>query len=152
MLQVSSTIGRWARLYLVNLALLYMVAFAAGLAWGALATATSSDSAVAHGWTGSPPEQVFWWAVAFIVFLVSWTAPPVLGLAMLVHGVLATALGHPRLCAYLLALLFVVILVLLTPTSKPVFVVGLATPAALAYATIARLPDRTTTRSRSFVL
>lgn len=132
---------RWLRLYLVDLALLYLTAFGAGLAWGTSAIATSPNGTVAEGWSGSPPEQVFWWAVAFVFYLASWVGPPILAIALVLHQVVTRAIGQPRLVAYLVALAFSLLLVVSIPRTSPIIAIAVAAPSALVYATIVRLPN-----------
>lgn len=99
MILVSSMFRREGGWFLLNYCLLNAVGFALGIVYGKVLLETSTVGSIT-GWSGSPVEQVIWYAVGVVLFL-----PLTLGLPALVVTSAAwrasiALVGHPRVAAY----------------------------------------------------
>jgi hypothetical protein len=138
MILVSSTLRREGRWVSGNYALLNAVGLALGIVHGTVLMATSTDGSI-PGWTGSPVEQVIWYAVEVVVFLPLIFGLPALILLSAVWRAAIAFVGHPRIAAYGIAAVAVVSGLLLIP--RPDFgEMALAAAAVIAFATIVRPP------------
>lgn len=131
-------VRREARWFLLNYVLLNAYAFALSAVHGVVLFTSSSDGSI-PGWSGSPIEQVFWYAVGSMFFLTAFYGIPVLLTALLAWRLAIRLLGHPRLTAYLVATVLVVAGALRIEWTEP-FYLAIVLMAALGYAAMVRLP------------
>ncbi len=131
-------VAREARWFLVNYVLLNAYAFVLSALVGVVLLTSSPDRSIS-GWSGSPIEQVFWYAVGSMFFLTVVYGVPVLLAALVAWGVAILCLGHPRLTAYLVAGVLVLAIAFGTERAEPLYL-ALTLIAALGFATIVRLP------------
>jgi hypothetical protein len=132
---------RWV---LANYVLLNEVYFVVGAVQGTVLLASSTDGTI-PGWSGSPIEQVFWYAIAGVFFLSLFFGIPVLAAALLAWRVAIRVVGHPRLTAYIVAAVMVLAATVLIPRTNGLYISLFAVAPALVYATIVRLPPRGST-------
>lgn len=138
-------IAREARWFSGNYLLLNAYVFVLSTIQGVVLLASSSDGSI-PGWSGSPIEQVFWYAVGSMFFLTVVYGIPMLLVALLAWRVAIRLLGHPRLTAYLLATVLIGAAALRIERTEPSYL-ALVLVAALGYATIVLLPGSTSPRS-----
>lgn len=128
-----------ARWFLANYLLLNLVGFAFGLAAGIVLIISSADGSI-PGYAGSTIEQAFWFGVGAVFFGPLLLGVPVLAVCLLTWRLLIRVVGRPRLTAFLVAAVVIVLVAALVPrTSLPVILFFVAAP-VFAYAAIARQP------------
>jgi hypothetical protein len=141
LLPVSSRLGAEGRWFLVNYVLLNALGFVLGLGQGAmlLASASACDGSI-PGWTGSPVEQLFWYAVAVVFYVPLILGIPLLAIALIPWRIAIRIAGHPRLAAYVEAAVIILAAAILTPRTAELSVwLWVAIP-LFAYAAIVRRP------------
>lgn len=131
-------VPREAPWFLANYLLLNAYVFVLSAVQGVVLLTSSSDGSI-PGWSGSPIEQVFWYAVGSMFFVTMLYGIPVLLVALLAWRLAIRLVGHPRLTAYLVATVLVVAAALRIERTAP-FYLAIVLMAALGYATIVRLP------------
>ena len=127
---------RW---FVVNYMLLNAYAFVLFAVQGAVLFTSSSDGSIPC-WSGSPIEQVFWYAVGSVFFTTLFLGIPVLLVALLAWRLAIRLVSHPRLTAYLVAAFLVVAAAHRIERTEP-FYLAIVLVAALGHAAIVRLPN-----------
>jgi hypothetical protein len=145
MLCVNSTFRREASWYLGNVALFLVLAFAMLIGIEIVLLGFSSDEAITRGRSGAFPEQVLESALAGMLYLFVWLAPPVLAVVLAVYRAIVTGIRHARGVAILLSAVFASVLVIMGARDSVGDERWIVLPAAgaFAYAAILRLPGRT---------
>ena len=123
----------------MNYVLLNALGFVLGLGQGAMILASASDGSI-PGWTGSPVEQLFWYAVAVVFYVPLILGIPLLAMALIPWRIAIRIAGHPRLAAYVEAAVIILAAAILTPRTTELSVwLWVAIP-LFAYAAIVRRP------------
>lgn len=145
MLLVTSTLRRAVGWYLGNVALFLVLAFAILVGAGIMLLGFSSDVAISHGQSVVFPVRVVEWALAWMLFLFVWIAPPVLGVVLILYRAVVSRIDHPRVVAHFASAMFATTLVVMAARIPDGDERWVAMPAAgaFAYAAILRLPGRT---------
>lgn len=129
-------LSREVRWFLVNYLLLNAYVFVLSAVQGVVLLASYGSI---PGWSGSPIEQVFWYAVAGVFFVAAFYGIPVLVVGLLAWRLAIRLWGHARLTAYLVATTLVLAAALRIERTEP-FYLAIVLVAALGYATIVRSP------------
>lgn len=123
----------------MNYALLNVLCFILGLGQAALLRASSSDGSI-PGWTGSPIEQAFWFAVAGVFSLTLIFGIPLLVPALVAWRIGIRIAGRPRLIALVEGAVITVAAAILIPRTTVLSIVLWVAVPLFAYAAIVRLP------------
>jgi hypothetical protein len=129
---------REVRWFLVNYVLLNAYVFVLSAGQGAVILASSPDGSI-PGWSGSPIEQVLWYAVGSVFYTALLFGIPLLLVGLFAWWLATHVVGHQRLTAYLVAIVMAVAAGLLIARTEPL-VWAMVLVAALGFATIVREP------------
>jgi hypothetical protein len=129
---------REVRWFLANYVLLNGYVFVLFAVQGVALLALSSGGTI-PGWSGSPIEQVFWYAVGSVFYTAVFFGIPSLLVALLAWRLVTRLVGHPQLTAYFVATVMAVAAAVLIERTEPL-VPAILLAAALGYATIVREP------------
>jgi hypothetical protein len=146
MILMSSTLRRGGRWFLRNYGLLNAVGLALGIVHGTVLLATSTDGSI-PGWTGSPVEQVIWYAIAVVVVLPLTLGLPALILLSAFWRAVIACIGHARFAALGIAAITVTSGALLIPRLN-LGEIALPAVAVIAFAMLVRPPVARPTNRR----
>lgn len=139
MLHVSSTLAREVRWFLLNYALLNAEWFGFGIVWGVVQVASASDHSI-PGYRGSGVEQAFWWAVGAMFFGPLLFGLPLLTAGLAVWRVAIRVTRRPRLTAYLLVAVIVLVAAIALPRTRFLELALLGALPMFVYASVVRVP------------
>jgi hypothetical protein len=138
MLHVSNRLWIEARWFLGNFALLLVLAFGVLLFGAAVEQARSPDGLAGPGYGEPVPTRILLWSYGSMAFAVIWFAPLPVLIGLTAYRVVVGVVGHPRAGALIMAA-GAASSVLLIPGANLSWV-AIATPVALLYGAMARLP------------